>query len=267
MKKLVLFLLILPCVLFERGISQINIRVTGPLADLSNAITGNWTSVTVQNASPFYAEAYILCVPFSIDPGCGIHDSWPLEFNNSRIPIVFNFFSDPEHKNLVGVWAEVMNIRKNESHVYVVNKVKLLNGNFYYANQNSFHPQPKKFVVTEVDMPRASLASSNVVEVINGTMFDVVITGRAKLCGFSNVFKKDFWVPFAYVDTLKPGQVFFYDFNDISRSQKISFSITFLDDGRMRGFGQPVDFFLYSGSFSGPKASQRLLVANDIRSY
>ncbi|MEK7162351.1 MAG: hypothetical protein AAB730_00650 [Patescibacteria group bacterium] len=247
----------------------ITIRSSGGaefLGDIINSVTGldlgPATSVMIGNPTPFYFEVAILNSTFNIEPSGSIHDSWHVEFDWSQLPVTIRAFTDKDHVNLVGVAQRVLEIRRDQPTVWLVNQIFFLDGGWRgYSSHVSPYPQPDLGMDKEVNIPRIATKSTNVVEIINGTLFDFIVResrtkGRiSDLLGLS-VSNAD--------AVVKPGGIYRSTTFDMYRSGRIIRQAIFIDRGRFVGYADPIEFYI---SPDGPRAQQVLLIPSSIRRY
>lgn len=228
------------------------------------------TSILISNQTHFYDEVMIMDSVFRIPPGGSITDSWHGEFDHSQLSATVWSYSDPSYNNLTAVGGTVLNISNGEPTSWQIglSDLRFLDGSYQSGYWNSPYPQSDFRGNQEVNIPTLKNASVSVTEVVNGTMFDLAVvqaSSESKLAipYIIEISRKGK----ANVGIIKPGGIYrtITGGNGQSYNGIILLNITVLDRGRVKGYTDPVRFYINSDNGNGPSAQQRLITFNDIR--
>lgn len=248
--------------------ATMTIRSSGGAAFLGNIVSsvtglsiGPGTSVSIGNVTPFYFEVVILNSTFNIEPGGSIHDSWYVEFDRSQLPVTVRVFTDKDRTNLIGMAQRVLEIQKDQPTMWVVNQISFLDGSWRGYSYVSPYPQPDLGTDWKVNIPRIAAKSTSIIEIINGTLFDVVVRESRLKGKLSDLLKLNVSNADSVVG---PGGIYRSTTLDMYHSGKLIRQVLFVDKGRLVGYTNPMEF---NADPNGPRATQMLLTPQSIIRY
>lgn len=270
MKKNLLFALAYFSLLVAVGCSPIGVTIRGQggaqfIGNVIDAISpiqfGPATSVIIGNVSPsYYYEAVILDKTYRIPPSGSICDHWTVEWDHSVLPVTVRVFSDSNYLNLVGHTNKVLGIGLRQPTLWFVGlgDICFLDGQRGFYNLHvSPYPQADISSEQEVDIPTIKEKSMNVGEIINGTLFDIVIReGNIK----GNL--SDLISPTSGDKILKSGDIYRMKTISMYNNGKLVRYALVADRGRYVGYAGPFEFGV---STNGPTARQYLITPDMIR--
>ncbi|MEK7506134.1 MAG: hypothetical protein AAB572_00835 [Patescibacteria group bacterium] len=273
MKKNLSFIVIISLsLLLLFGCSPIGVTIRGQggaqfignvIAAISPLQLGPATSVTIGNVSPsYYYEVIILDKTFRIPPSGAIYDRWAVEWDHSVLPVTIRVFSDRNYLNLIGHANRVLGIGLGQPTLWFVGlgDVCFLDGQRgFYNLYASPYPQADISSEREVNIPTIKEKSMNVGEIINGTLFDVVVREGGIKGKLSDLIS-----PASGDKVLKSGDIYRMKTISMYDNGKLIRYVLIADRGRYVGYAGPFEFNV---STNGPNAQQYLITPDMIRRF
>lgn len=274
MKKNLLFVILgfIGLILADCSPVGMTIRGSGGAEFLGNAINsitgldlGPSTGVSIGNVTPFYLEVIILNSKFYVDPGGSINDSWYVEFDRSVLPIVVRAFNDKGRQFLVGITNRVLEIHRDRPTSWLIKDISFLNDSYGQSyGRVSPYPLRKMGSNQEVNIPRIAAKSTNIVEIINCSLHNIIVH-QSQVRGNTSDISRIFTQNKAFeVYTLAPGEFYRTTSLDIFRRGQIIFQVSAADDGYQVGYSDP---FAVDINPEGPRASQFLITSGMMNRY
>lgn len=273
MKKNLLFIVIVGLSLsLLFGCSPIGVTIRGQggaqfIGNVIDAISplqlGPATSVTIGNVSPsYYYEVIILDKTFRLPPSGSVCDHWTVEWDHSVLPVIVRVFSDENYQNLIGLTNRVLRIGLGQPTFWFVGlgDIRFLDGRRgFYNLYASPYPQLDISSESEADIPTIKEKSMNVGEIINGTLFDIVVREGNIRGNLSDLIS-----PSSGDKVLKSGDIYRMKTISMYDNGKLVRYVFVSDRGRYVGYA---GLFEFNVTTNGPNAKQYLITPDMIRRF